>query len=100
MRWMSDEYRAGVSPQPCLFLVANKVYSDVPIILIDDPSQSLDEVNIASLGLTCYAVSSIIASLSYLHMKKIFLRTCATALAALVWTTSSLNMQRLAKEAS
>ena len=31
------------------FLSLNKVYARVPIILIDDPSQSLDEVNVASL---------------------------------------------------
>ncbi|ENJ1162052.1 AAA family ATPase [Escherichia coli] len=31
------------------FLSLNRVYSNVPLILIDDPSQSLDEVNIASL---------------------------------------------------
>ncbi|WP_339461277.1 AAA family ATPase [Pseudomonas sp. EA_105y_Pfl2_R69] len=31
------------------FLSLNRVYSDVPIIMIDDPAQSLDEVNIASL---------------------------------------------------
>jgi exonuclease SbcC len=30
------------------FLSLNKVYAEVPIILIDDPSQSLDEVNVAS----------------------------------------------------
>lgn len=31
------------------FFSLNKVYSKTPIIMIDDPSQSLDEVNIASL---------------------------------------------------
>jgi exonuclease SbcC len=31
------------------FFSLNRVYSKVPIIMIDDPSQSLDEVNIASL---------------------------------------------------
>lgn len=31
------------------FLSLNRVYSSVPIIMIDDPSQSLDEINIASL---------------------------------------------------
>ncbi len=31
------------------FFSLNKVYSRTPIIMIDDPSQSLDEVNIASL---------------------------------------------------
>jgi energy-coupling factor transporter ATP-binding protein EcfA2 len=32
------------------FLSLNKVYARVPLILIDDPSQSLDEVNVASLS--------------------------------------------------
>jgi exonuclease SbcC len=31
------------------FLSLNRVYSGVPMIMIDDPSQSLDEINIASL---------------------------------------------------
>lgn len=31
------------------FLSLNKVYARTPIIMIDDPSQSLDEINIASL---------------------------------------------------
>lgn len=31
------------------FFALNKVYAKTPIILIDDPSQSLDEINIASL---------------------------------------------------
>lgn len=31
------------------FLSLNRVYSSVPMIMIDDPSQSLDEINIASL---------------------------------------------------
>lgn len=31
------------------FLSLNRVYSGVPIMMIDDPAQSLDEVNIASL---------------------------------------------------
>ncbi|MBR9902397.1 MAG: recombinase RecF, partial [Gammaproteobacteria bacterium] len=81
------------------FLSLNKVYSDVPIILIDDPSQSLDEVNIASLTdlLRCelnhcqLIVSSHEEDISA-YMRYRFSR------AGLI--TSSLNMQRLAKEAS
>lgn len=81
------------------FLSLNKVYSDVPIILIDDPSQSLDEVNIASLTdlLRCelnhcqLIVSSHEEDISA-YMRYRFNRAGLT--------TSSLNMQRLAKEAS
>lgn len=81
------------------FLSLNKVYSDVPIILIDDPSQSLDEVNIASLTdlLRCelnhcqLIVSSHEEDISA-YMRYRFSR------AGLI--TSSLNMQRLAKETS
>jgi len=81
------------------FLSLNKVYSDVPIILIDDPSQSLDEVNIASLTdlLRCelnhcqLIVSSHEEDISA-YMRYRFSRAGLT--------TSSLNMQRLAKEAS
>ncbi|AHK16171.1 AAA family ATPase [Thalassolituus oleivorans] len=81
------------------FLSLNKVYSDVPIILIDDPSQSLDEVNIASLTdlLRCelnhcqLIVSAHEEDISA-YMRYRFNRAGLT--------TSSLNMQRLAKEAS
>jgi len=81
------------------FLSLNKVYSDVPIILIDDPSQSLDEVNIASLTdlLRCelnhcqLIVSSHEEDISA-YMRYRFNRAGLT--------TSSLNMQRLAKEVS
>jgi exonuclease SbcC len=81
------------------FLSLNKVYADVPIILIDDPSQSLDEVNIASLTdlLRCelnhcqLIVSSHEEDISA-YMRYRFNRAGLT--------TSSLNMQRLAKEAS
>jgi len=81
------------------FLSLNKVYSDVPIILIDDPSQSLDEVNIASLTdlLRCelkhcqLIVSSHEEDISA-YMRYRFNRAGLT--------TSSLNMKRLAKEAS
>ncbi|MED0010237.1 hypothetical protein RCV01_07495, partial [Escherichia coli] len=32
------------------FLSLNKVYAKSPLVLIDDPAQSLDEINIASLS--------------------------------------------------
>jgi len=81
------------------FLSLNKVYAQVPLILIDDPSQSLDEVNVASLTdlLRCelkrcqLVVSSHEEDISA-YMRYRFDR------AGLV--TSSLNMQLLAKEAS
>jgi DNA repair protein SbcC/Rad50 len=81
------------------FLSLNKVYADVPLILIDDPSQSLDEVNVASLTdlLRCelkhcqLIVSSHEEDISA-YMRYRFNRAGLT--------TSSLNMQRLAKEAS
>lgn len=80
------------------FLSLNKVYADVPLILIDDPSQSLDEVNIASLTdlLRCelnhcqLIVSSHEEDISA-YMRYRFNRAGLT--------TSSLNMQRLAKAA-
>lgn len=80
------------------FLSLNKVYAKVPLILIDDPSQSLDEVNVASLTdlLRCelkhcqLVVSSheddISAYMRY-RFDRAGLATC------------SLNMQLLAKEA-
>ncbi|MFW1955583.1 hypothetical protein ACG91D_08375 [Acinetobacter guillouiae] len=79
------------------FLSLNKVYAHVPLILVDDPSQSLDEVNIASLTdlLRCelrhcqLILSSheedISAYMRYRFIKA-GLKTC------------SLNMQSLAKE--
>lgn len=81
------------------FLSLNKVYSQVPLILIDDPSQSLDEVNVASLTdlLRCelrhcqLVVSSHEDDISA-YMRYRFDRAGLT--------TSSLNMQVLAKEAS
>lgn len=81
------------------FLSLNKVYSQVPLILIDDPSQSLDEVNIASLTdlLRCelrhcqLIVSSHEDDISA-YMRYRFNRAGLA--------TSSLNMQFLAKEAS
>lgn len=81
------------------FLSLNKVYASVPLILIDDPSQSLDEVNVASLTdlLRCelkhcqLIVSSHEDDISA-YMRYRFSRAGLS--------TSSLNMQRLAKEAS
>ena len=81
------------------FLSLNKVYARVPLILIDDPSQSLDEVNVASLtDLLCcelkhcqLVVSSHEDDISA-YMRYRFDRAGLT--------TSSLNMQLLAKEAS
>ena len=80
------------------FLSLNKVYADVPLILIDDPSQSLDEVNIASLTdlLRCelkhcqLIVSSHEEDISA-YMRYRFNRAGLT--------TNSLNMQHLAKSA-
>lgn len=79
------------------FLSLNKVYAQVPLILIDDPSQSLDEVNVASLTdlLRCelkhcqLVVSSHEDDISA-YMRYRFDRAGLT--------TSSLNMQLLAKD--
>lgn len=80
------------------FLALNRVYSSVPIILIDDPSQSLDEVNIASLTdlLRCelkdrqLLVSSHEEEISS-YMRYRFQKSGLTA--------KSQNMQQLAKAA-
>ena len=80
------------------FLSLNKVYAKVPLILIDDPSQSLDEINIASLTdlLRCelkhcqLIVSSHEDDISA-YMRYRFDRAGLK--------TSSLNMQTLAKNA-
>ncbi|HDY7673065.1 TPA: AAA family ATPase [Vibrio vulnificus] len=80
------------------FLSLNKVYAKVPLILIDDPSQSLDEINVASLTdlLRCelkhcqLIVSSHEDDISA-YMRYRFDRAGLK--------TSSLNMQVLAKEA-
>lgn len=80
------------------FLSLNRVYAKVPLLLIDDPSQSLDDVNIASLTdlLRCelkhcqLIVSSHEEDISA-YMRYRFERAGLT--------TNSLNMQRLAKEA-
>lgn len=79
------------------FLSLNKVYARVPLILIDDPSQSLDEVNVASLTdlLRCelkhrqLIVSSHEDDISS-YMRYRFIKAGLS--------TRSLNMQRLAKE--
>ncbi|MGL6152884.1 MAG: AAA family ATPase [Aeromonas sobria] len=81
------------------FLSLNKVYAKVPLILIDDPSQSLDEINVASLTdlLRCelkhcqLIVSSHEDDISA-YMRYRFNRAGLK--------TSSLNMQLLAKDAS
>lgn len=81
------------------FLSLNKVYARVPLILIDDPSQSLDEVNVASLTdlLRCelkhcqLVVSSHEDDISA-YMRYRFDRAGLK--------TRSLNMQLLAKETS
>ncbi|EGU42323.1 hypothetical protein VII00023_07774 [Vibrio ichthyoenteri ATCC 700023] len=80
------------------FLSLNKVYAKVPLILIDDPSQSLDEINVASLTdlLRCelkhcqLIVSSHEDDISA-YMRYRFDRAGLK--------TSSLNMQLLAKDA-
>ncbi|WP_292954583.1 MULTISPECIES: AAA family ATPase [unclassified Neptuniibacter] len=81
------------------FFSLNRVYSRVPIVLIDDPSQSLDEVNIASLTdlLRCelndrqLIVSSHEEDISS-YMRYRFSRAGLKNL--------TLNMQSLAKDAS
>ncbi|ELY21981.1 AAA family ATPase [Halomonas profundus] len=80
------------------FLSLNKVYSSVPLILIDDPSQSLDEVNIASLTdlLRCeFSHRQLIVS-SHEDDISAYMRYRFTKAGL---STQSLNMQRLAKEA-
>lgn len=80
------------------FLSLNKVYANVPLMFIDDPSQSLDEVNIASLTdlLRCelkrcqLIVSSHEDDISA-YMRYRFSRAGLKS--------RSLNMQQLAKEA-
>lgn len=80
-----------------LFLSLNRVYSGVPIIMIDDPSQSLDEINIASLTdlLRCelkdrqLIVSSHEEDISS-YMRYRFTRAGLSPL--------TLNMQALARE--
>ncbi|HFU9135766.1 TPA: recombinase RecF [Escherichia coli] len=80
------------------FLSLNRVYSNVPLILIDDPSQSLDEVNIASLTdlLRCEFSNRQLIVSSHESDISAYMRY-RFAKAGL--NTRSLNMQRLAKEA-
>lgn len=80
------------------FLSLNKVYARVPLILIDDPSQSLDEVNVASLTdlfrcelKHCQLVVSSHEDDISAYMRYRFDRAGLT--------TKSLNMQLLAKKA-
>lgn len=76
------------------FLSLNKVYATIPLILIDDPSQSLDEVNIASLTdlLRCELNKSQLILSSHeddisSYMRYRFIKGGLS--------TTSLNMQRL-----
>mgnify|MGYP001202110852 CR=1 FL=1 len=79
------------------FLSLNKVYSRVPLILIDDPSQSLDEVNIASLTdlLRCELKERQLIVSSHEEDISSYMRYRFTKAGL---TTRSLNMQSLAKE--
>ncbi|MCJ1886731.1 AAA family ATPase [Pseudomonas sp. LA21] len=81
------------------FLSLNKVYARVPLILIDDPSQSLDEVNVASLTdlLRCELKHCQLIVSSHEDDISAYMRYRFTRAGL---STSSLNMQRLAKEAS
>ncbi|EMB9091095.1 MULTISPECIES: AAA family ATPase [Enterobacterales] len=80
------------------FLSLNKVYSRVPLILIDDPSQSLDEVNIASLTdlLRCEFSNRQLIVSSHEDDISSYMRYRFSKAGL---STRSLNMQRLAKEA-
>lgn len=81
------------------FLSLNKVYSSLPLILIDDPSQSLDEVNIASLTdlLRCEFDNRQLIVSSHEDDISSYMRYRFNKAGL---STKSLNMQRLAKEAS
>ncbi|WP_214511300.1 AAA family ATPase [Pseudomonas brassicacearum] len=81
------------------FLSLNKVYADVPLILIDDPAQSLDEVNVASLTdlLRCELKHRQLIVSSHEEDISAYMRYRFTKAGL---STRSLNMQRLAKEAS
>ncbi|RRS07465.1 recombinase RecF [Pseudoalteromonas sp. J010] len=81
------------------FLSLNKVYANIPIILIDDPSQSLDEVNIASLTdlLRCELKHCQLILSSHEEDISAYMRYRFNRAGL---TTNSLNMQRLAREAS
>uniref|UniRef100_UPI0036DCC7CB purine NTPase n=1 Tax=Photorhabdus sp. RM322S TaxID=3342825 RepID=UPI0036DCC7CB len=81
------------------FLSLNKVYARVPLILIDDPSQSLDEVNVASLTdlLRCELKHRQLILSSHEEDISSYMRYRFTKAGL---STRSLNMQRLAREAS
>lgn len=80
------------------FLSLNKVYAKVPLILIDDPSQSLDEINIASLTdlLRCELKHCQLVISSHEDDISAYIRYRFDRAGL---KTSSLNMQLLAKEA-
>ncbi|MCE9732323.1 AAA family ATPase [Pectobacterium sp. IFB5596] len=79
------------------FLSLNKVYSRVPLILIDDPSQSLDEVNVASLTdlLRCELNNRQLIVSSHEDDISAYMRYRFTKAGL---STRSLNMQLLTKE--
>ena len=81
------------------FLSLNKVYAQVPLILIDDPSQSLDEINIASLTdlLRCELKGCQLIVSSHEDDISAYMRYRFERAGLL---TSTLDMQSLAKEAS
>ncbi|HAW3621367.1 TPA: purine NTPase, partial [Escherichia coli] len=76
-----------------------KVYARVPLILIDDPSQSLDEVNVASLTdlLRCELKHCQLIVSSHEEDISSYMRYRFTRAGL---STISLNMQRLSKEVS
>lgn len=80
------------------FLSLNRVYSSVPIIMIDDPSQSLDEVNIASLTdlLRCELKDRQLIVSSHEDDISSYMRYRFTRAGLLPLT---FNMQALAREA-
>ncbi|MBX3762455.1 hypothetical protein [Burkholderia cepacia] len=81
------------------FLSLNKVYAGVPLILIDDPSQSLDEVNVASLTdlLRCELKSRQLIVSSHEEDISSYMRYRFNKAGL---STRSLNMQLLVKGAS
>lgn len=81
------------------FLSLNKVYARVPLILIDDPSQSLDEVNVASLTdlLRCELKYRQLIVSSHEEDISSYMRYRFTKAGL---STHSMNMQSLARDAS
>lgn len=79
------------------FLALNKVYSNVPLILIDDPYQSLDEVNIASLTdlLRCELSDRQLIVSSHEEDTSAYMRYRFNRAGL---TSNSFSMQRLARE--